>query len=117
MTMTMLTTIYPIGYAAGRRPIVPGDTFFVITKLQKRRTDTAVTATGSRATTCEVGNVLLALVPDTIRVSSTSISRRGMPHALTALRRRGLVAKSNRFPAARSSGASVAANTTSYMCG
>lgn len=85
-------------------------------KLQKRRTGTAVTATGSRATTCEVGNVLLALVPNTKRVSSASISRRGMPHALTALRRRGLVAKSNRFPAARSSGAGVAANTTSYMC-
>lgn len=76
------------GYAAGRRPVVPGGTLFVITKLQKLRTScTAVTATGSRAmTTCDVGNVL-ALVPETERASSASISRRGMAHALTARRR------------------------------
>lgn len=79
------------GYAAGRRPVVPGGTFFVITKLQTLRTRTAVTATGSGATTtCDVGNVL-ALVPETECVSSTSISRRGMAHALTARRRRGSV--------------------------
>lgn len=80
------------GYAAGRRPVVAGGTLFVITKLQKLRTYTAVTATGSRATTtCDnVGNVL-ALVSETERVSSASISRRGMAHALTARRRRGSV--------------------------
>lgn len=55
------------GYAAGRRPVVPGDTFFVITKLQKLRTCTAVTATGA-TTTWDVGNVL-ALVPETERAS------------------------------------------------
>lgn len=80
------------GYAAGRRPVVPGGTLFVITKLQKLRTScTAVTATDSRAmTTCDLGNVL-ALVPETERTSSASISRRGMAHALTARRRRGSV--------------------------
>lgn len=74
------------GYAAGRRPVVAGGTLFVITKLQKLRTRTAVTATtGPRATTTcdDVGNVL-ASVPETERASSASISRRGMAHALTA---------------------------------
>jgi len=79
------------GYAAGRRPVVPGGTFFVITKLQKLRTCTAVTATGSRVmTTYDVDNVLV-LVSETERGSSASISRHGMAHALTARRRRGSV--------------------------
>jgi len=83
------------GYAAGRRPVVAGDTFFVITKLQTLRTCAAVT--GSRATTtCDVGNVF-ALVSETERVSSASISRRGMAHALTVRRRRGSVGEIESF--------------------